>query len=261
MRLLIFGVLCASFFRLQAAEQKHWEEYLSIMHQYRTGVGLSGDFTKGEIELLEDPDKIAFALAKTGRDIGILYQDRYWIWVNDPVKFPNGTIGVYGRILARRSLQGAAGCAVLPRFKDGRIALNCNFRHTTRSWELEIPRGFTEENETPEESARREMQEETGLVAKDLILLGEMPPDTGKSSAVLAVFLGMVEDQFDATPQDSEAIASVIALTEKELCKGIQEGSLFLEINGVSRKVFLRDPFLTYALVQMGIRGLFSYPQ
>lgn len=259
MRTLLFGLFVTSLVCAHAAEKKQWEEYQNIMTTYSSTAGLPGDHASGEIELLNDPEKVSSAMKKTGRDIGILYQDRYWIWVNDAVQFPNGNIGVYGRILARYSLSGKAGSAVIPRFRDGRIALNCNFRHATRTWELEIPRGIRNESESPEEAARREMLEETGLVAGDVQFLGEMPPDSGQSNTIVQVYLATVEELSSSTPEDSEAIDSIVVLKEDELCQGIKDGFLFLEVNGSQKKVFLRDPFLTYALTQMGIRGLFSY--
>jgi ADP-ribose pyrophosphatase len=228
------------------------------MRSHSSSIGLSGSALKGEIELLDDPEKVAAILKKTGRDIGILYQDRYWIWINDPVRFPSGNMGVYGRILSRSSLEGYAGCAVVPRFKDGRIALNCNFRHATRSWELEIPRGFTEKGETAEESARREVFEETGFLAKDLVFLGEMPPDTGKSNAVVAIFMADIDERAEARPEESEAIASIVALTLSELREGLRKGSIPIKMQEKEIQVFVRDPFLTYALIQMEIRGLYS---
>lgn len=235
-----------------------FQEYQEMMRSYSSSIGLTGDAAKGEIELLSDPEKIAIALENTGRDVGIVYQDKYWIWINDPVQFPNGTIGVYGRILSRSSLKGfAAGTACVPYFKDGRIALVCQFRHATRSWELEIPRGFTEEGETLEESARREILEETGLIVKDFVFLGKMAPDAGKVCSVVPIFMAIVQGQTDASPEDSEAIASTVILTIDELREGLCKGSISMEIQGEKRQVFLRDPFLTYALVQMDIRKVF----
>ena len=38
-----------------------------------------------------------------------------------------------------------------------KVILNVNYRHATRSWELELPRGVREENETVEMTAKREL--------------------------------------------------------------------------------------------------------
>lgn len=232
------------------------DQYLDLMHSHSSSVGFPGNAQKGELELLNDPALIAKAMEKAGRDVGILYEDRYWIWVNDPLRFPNGNIGIYGRILSRGSLTGTAGCAVLPRFSDGRIALICNFRHATRTWELEVPRGTAEIGEAAEVSAKRELLEETGLASDKLVFLGNMPPDTGQSNAVCAIFLAEINQKSVAAPDESEAIESILGLTIEEIREGLLKGSISMEIRGTKRDVFLRDPFLTFGLIQMDLRGL-----
>jgi ADP-ribose pyrophosphatase len=256
MKKLIYCLLFTTVLFAKDPQTKDLNEYLELMRCHSSTVGFTGNFKNCEIELVNDLEKISDALKKTGRDVGILYQDKYWIWVNDPILCPNGKIGVYGRILNKCSLtNGLAGCAVVPVFKDGKIALNCNFRHATRTWELEIPRGMNGETETAEEAAKREVLEETGFVTKDLTFLGEMPPDTGQTNAIVAVYMASIADSSEATPEDSEAIESILAFSVKELREGLKKSG------EKEKKVFLRDPFLTFALIQMDIRGLLNFSQ
>jgi 8-oxo-dGTP pyrophosphatase MutT (NUDIX family) len=53
---------------------------------------------------------------------------------------------------------------VLPVLPSGQIILVLNFRHPTRSWKLELPRGGMQSGETQEEAALRELKEETGFI-------------------------------------------------------------------------------------------------
>jgi len=55
------------------------------------------------------------------------------------------------------------GVAVFPLLSNGKIVLHLNFRHATRSWELELPRGMIQENELPTDAALRELREGAGL--------------------------------------------------------------------------------------------------
>jgi ADP-ribose pyrophosphatase len=251
--LFVLTVLLAQSFCL-AEETFH--EYLQLLQKHPKNFGLSGSFSNGEIEIIKDPAKMREIEKTTGRKVGIVAKDRYWIWVNDAVKFPNGKDGVYGRILSSKILEGSAGVAVMPVLPDGKIALNRNFRHATRSWEYELPRGAMDPNESIEAAAKREVKEETGMVLDELHSLGEMAVDSGLTNAVVPIILARVSKQEAATPDDSEAIEAVEAFSVKEIKEGYKKGYLTISKNGKTEKIPLRDPFLAYALLQAEIRNL-----
>jgi ADP-ribose diphosphatase len=54
----------------------------------------------------------------------------------------------------------------VPLWKDGRITLNRQRRFGMARPSIEVPGGHVEADETPDEGARRELREETGLTAK-----------------------------------------------------------------------------------------------
>jgi ADP-ribose pyrophosphatase len=231
-------------------------EYLHYLDIYPKTLGPWGSASLGEIEIIRDRKKIAEIELMTGRKVGVISEDNYWIWINDAVKFPNGKYGVYGRMLWTNSLKGAAGVAVAPMLPNGKIALNRNFRHATRSWEYELPRGRLNNDETNESAAMREIKEETGMGIDSLYSLGEMAVDTGLTNSVIPIFLGKVISQEKAAPEDSEAIAAIEAFTVDELKKGFIDGYLTAMVDGKPSKIPLRDPFLAYALLQAESRGL-----
>ena len=65
---------------------------------------------------------------------------------------------------------------------SGAFPLVRQFRAAVEEFTLELPGGHVVDGETPEQSARKELLEETGFVAGELILLGALAPDTGRLS-------------------------------------------------------------------------------
>lgn len=232
------------------------DPYFEYLEKYPILASYQGKAEEGEIEIILDKQKILEIEKQTGRKVGIIGEDNYWLWINDAVKFPSGAYGVYGRILWRQSLTGIAGVAVLPLLPNGKVALNRNFRHATRSWEYELPRGAINIGEHPEKAALREVKEETGMVVDGLQLLGYIAPDSGLTNSVVPVFLAKTIAQEAAEPEDSEAIASIDAFSIEELKEGFIDGYLSVTINGEVQRIPLRDPFLTFALFQAEIRRL-----
>ncbi len=227
-----------------------------------------GDYLNGEIEIVKDPGQIAAIeelqfqrllkkgwseeIAREWARTGIVAEDPYWIWIRDPVLFPGGTAGNYGRLLWKSQLNGPVGVAVMP-ILDGKIALNLNFRHATRSWEWELPRGARDNEETVEEAASRELKEETGFSLNRLVFLGEMAADSGVMGGIVPIYAGWVGERGEIERNESEAIAGIYSFTFEELEKGLRQGYLEIEPHG---KVPLRDSFLTYALFQFKNRQL-----
>ncbi len=242
------------------------ERYLEILEELGQS---NGSCSEGEIEIVVDLTKIdAIEAAQKERflkkglseeeaaeasRIGVVSEDLYWIWLRDAVYFPNQIPGSYDRLLWKSEGRGAA---VLPVFPDGRIALNLNYRHATRSWELELPRGGGKKGETDEQAALRELKEETGFEAGSLVFLGEMAPDSGTIGSVIPVFLARIDREGLPDREESEAIADAPLFTFEELKQGLIDGYLEVPLGGAKRKIPLRDAFLTFALLQAQIRNL-----
>ena len=69
---------------------------------------------------------------------------------------------------------------VLTQIEDGSIPLVRQFRPCVETYTWEFPGGTVDAGETPEEAARKEVEEETGLCVRELIYLGNFYPDTGR---------------------------------------------------------------------------------
>jgi 8-oxo-dGTP pyrophosphatase MutT (NUDIX family) len=79
--------------------------------------------------------------------------------------------------------------AIVPLTDNKEVLLIRQFRPPVNGYVIEFPAGLNEKEGTLEEAARRELLEETGYYAKDMIYLTEGPLSSGASGEVLTAFL------------------------------------------------------------------------
>ncbi|MCB1083026.1 MAG: NUDIX hydrolase [Simkania sp.] len=245
------------------------KDYFALFDVYPETLGPLGNNQEIEILLSEDAIENAEAIAE-GRllkqgvsselaqewsRVGIVKEDQYLYWIRDAVRFPSGALGTYDRILWKSGLERPPGVGVLPILPDGRVLVNLNYRHATRSWEIELPRGMRRAGESIEDAALRELQEETGATALELFYLGEISPDSGILSQPIPLFIGKVKANGQHSQDFSELIAANYAYTVDELKDLFLRGSVLVKIRGNLTKATVRDAFLAYALFQAEIRG------
>lgn len=241
-------------------------DYNKIISECTEILGRNGSWKNGEIEIATSPEEIKLiekqccqryirkgyskACAERYSRVGIVAEDHYWVWVRDAVTFPGGIPGTYDRIIWKSGLKGSAGVVVMPVLPNNRIILNINFRHATRSWEMELPRGARQEKETLLEAASRELKEETGCLAKEFIFLGNVSADSGIICGSNPVYFAKVQEKKDRHQDESEAIALNVDLSMDEIKEAFTKGYIIIDIKGVKTKVYCRDGFLSYAIIQ-----------
>lgn len=74
--------------------------------------------------------------------------------------------------------------AVVAVTEDGRVPLVRQFRPAVEADVLELPSGGVEPDERPEEAIRRELLEETGCLAGEIVPLGALYTDSGRMQTV-----------------------------------------------------------------------------
>ena len=263
----------ATLFTFSLHAEDHVETYLKFLTEHQAVLGKKGNFKEGEIEVVTDTLRIrdveklqkARCLKKgmseedaiLASKIGLISEDLYWIFIRDAVIFPTGAEGSYNRMIKKCSLDnGPAGVAILPLLPEGRIAAIVAFRHATRVWELEIPRGDRQPLEPIEVALKRELEEETGFYTSESIYLGDMAPDPGMASSIVPIYLAKVDKQGLSNQDYSEAILGVRTFTIAEIKEALVKGYLDLDVKGKQEKVYVRDSFLTYALFLAECRGI-----
>jgi ADP-ribose pyrophosphatase len=186
----------------------------------------------GVIEIVTDPADVLAAestmrdrlvdrgLPASWSETGVVFEDQYTVIVRDAVRLPDGTLGTHVRSLAPA---GIPGVVILP-VMAGHVVLVRHFRHSTRGWHLELPRGFGSPGSTPEDDARRELLEEIGAEATALVDLGRIHPDTGMSSSSVCLFLAEVDAIGE--PEAEEGISAIEMVTTERFEELIRDGQI-----------------------------------
>ncbi|MEU9957357.1 NUDIX domain-containing protein [Streptomyces sp. NPDC050982] len=175
------------------------------------------------IDIISDEVEAAQAATAAGvapDRIGVVHADPYITVVRDPVRFPDDQLGVYGRIF---STSGVPGVVVLP-LLDDLIILVEHFRHATRSWHIEAPRGFGRSGSTDELNAARELSEEIGSEVIEMIPLGIVYPDTGMLADHAALFAARIESVGELDKM--EGIRRVVPMTGFEIREAMHDGTV-----------------------------------
>ena len=94
-----------------------------------------------------------------------------------------------GKTLKREIVAHRGAVAVLPLLEDGKVVLEEHYRFVIGGELLEAPAGTLEEGEEPESAARRELEEETGIRAGEIIALGSFYTSPGVLSELMHVYL------------------------------------------------------------------------
>ena len=124
-----------------------------------------------------------------------------WIRVSESrVINPGGGEGIYGVVHFKNRATG-----VIPVDEEDHTWLVGQYRYPTDSYEWEIPEGGCPEGETPLEAAKRELKEETGLVASDYaMIIDGMQLSNSVCDELATVFVARGISQSSADPEESE---------------------------------------------------------
>lgn len=125
----------------------------------------------------------------------MVYNKRRVRVLEDVVELPDGRQTDYVM------LQGGEAVAVLPLTSTGEVVLVKQYRYPIKVTTLELPGGGSVRGESIQESAGRELQEETGYRAGRLTYLGSFYPSPARSSARVHVY---VADQLQSVPAARE---------------------------------------------------------
>ena len=123
-------------------------------------------------------------------------------------------------------LRHPGAAAIVPLTDAGEILLLRQFRHAAGGYLWEIPAGTLERDEQPRACAERELVEEAGMRAREMIALGEIVPVPGYSTERIHLFLARGLSPADQKLDDDELIAEVRPIPVAEALRWLADGTL-----------------------------------
>jgi 8-oxo-dGTP pyrophosphatase MutT (NUDIX family) len=128
--------------------------------------------------------------------------DNQWIGLTEyDVINPGGGKGIYGKVRFKNLAIG-----ILPLDARGFTWLVGQYRFPLDAYSWEIPEGGGDPGEAPIESAKRELLEETGLLANDWSELMQMHLSNSVTDEFAHVFLARGLEQRQAQPEETEEL-------------------------------------------------------
>jgi len=116
---------------------------------------------------------------------------------------------------------------ILPITKNNEFIIIKQFRESLDNYSLELPAGFIDENETPQQAAERELFEETGYISKEFIYLGIGRLMINRTNSVQHLFAAKNINQKSKPKENIE----VLKISQSKLYDMISEDK-FVQLSG-----------------------------
>lgn len=123
-------------------------------------------------------------------------------------------------------LRHPGAAAVVPLTDDGKVLLLRQYRYAADEELWEIPAGTLEQGEAPDRCALRELEEEAGVAASELVDLGEVVPVPGYSTERIWLFAARGLRPCEQRLERDELVTEVRATPAEEVLRWLVDGSI-----------------------------------
>jgi ADP-ribose pyrophosphatase len=137
----------------------------------------------------------------------------------DTVELPDGSEAI------REIVRHPGAVCVIPVTKDMDVVTVKQYRYAFEQIMLEIPAGKLEPGENPLEAVKRELEEESGVVAKKIEYLGEIFTTVAIFDEKIHLYLATELEFKDAHPDDDEFL-EVENIPLKKLYEMVMNGEI-----------------------------------
>lgn len=146
----------------------------------------------------------------------LLYQGKAISLKKEEIELPSG------KRIYRETVIHHGASATIPVMDNDKIIFIRQYRHPVGEYLLEIPAGTLRLGEDPESCARRELEEETGYIAGELIHLLTIYPSPGYSNEKLHIYLARKLEKSRQNLEADEDI-SLVFLNLQEALEAIRD--------------------------------------
>lgn len=154
----------------------------------------------------------------------IVYENGRFSIREDQIIRPDGTDGVF------YVMDRAPVVVMIPLTKENEVYLIRINRYTTRKTHWELPAGSSDKQDELV-AAKRELKEETGLISKDWIKVGELEVAPGMTGQIAHVFVARNVESTSENDQEEENIDKMQKFPFKKILEMIESGEI---VNGPS---------------------------
>jgi len=113
---------------------------------------------------------------------------------------------------------------VIPLTADHQVVMIKQYRHGSRKVTLEIPGGLVDPGDTPEKAAARELMEETGYQAEELVKIGVVNPNpalfNNRCYTFIARNIQKISEPMPDQTEDIEVVLMPISNIQELISKG-----------------------------------------
>ncbi|HEY9662203.1 MAG TPA: NUDIX hydrolase, partial [Allocoleopsis sp.] len=135
------------------------------------------------------------------------------------LRLPNGAEGEW------ECIRHPGGALAVPVTAEGELILLRQYRFTSQGRLLEFPAGTIDPGEDPENTVKRELEEETGYRAHQWQNLGKFYLVPGYSDEIIYAYLAQDLEKLEAPPaQDEDEDIEVVMMTPQALEQAILAG-------------------------------------
>jgi len=149
----------------------------------------------------------------------IIYEGKIFTVARDVVELPDK------RQAPRELVLHSGGAGILPVDSDGNVTLVKQYRAGVSQVFTEICAGKLEKGEDPLECAKRELREELGFVAKNVVSLGSFAPTPAYDSEITYIFLA-TDLQFVGQQLDEGEFLEIVKMPLDEAVVRVMDGSI-----------------------------------